>query len=1307
IINCKVVNAYNSTDNFGINGAYGATGGIIGATSGIASSNIEISNCQVLNTVISSADGQYLGGIVGKRVVLNGNEYGNLAIDDCYVGTNELISSISSKADAKVIIEGQNTIGGIISNAQSNANGSLTITNCTVFGDVYITRTENPTNNADTNILSGQLGTAIGGITGFTEGTSASPVILRGALNFYGLIDINVTPATNNEIKNIGGLIGYMGPYSIISSGAYTEPTIVYVEGAIDGGDLSVKNIGGVAGISNGGALDGEYHLGMTTTTPNAISIGGFIGYNIGNTSIARTGSIESSSTGQIVGNYNVGGFIGNNGWNDANNDGVVDAGEMNNQAIVNIGASTINGALYGTDSDYLSVQLNSSVDGKMHVGGFIGVNAGTVNGQYVTALNSGKIGAENSSKGGTSVQAYAFGGIVGANVANSHFNLTSNAMFGNESSGQVGHQNNNTSFQFYVGGILGVSMGELDIDPNAILYNLGEVYGYWYVGGAIGGLVQGTMRGVMLNQGAVTGSIIVGGVFGIVMQGASIGNGDYVNTGEVQSTASENHSIAGGVIGAMYGTINGSAAGSADYDVNTANFENKGDITAKSYAGGAIGLVEGSINNARFVNSASLTFTGGDSVGGVIGYIHSGNFQNLYPSDASDHSMYDANAVITSVTNTYFGYVSSTGTTTITAGASSHTNLGNDASAGGVGGVIGTIDASEITSSTNWTGNSFFVNGDVTATSADAVGGVIGQVVRSTDNDAPYITINNMLAYNNTISGRNFVGGIVGYNGSANTEEGEDASISNCYKIRGTMRGTSEVGGIVGGYYIPKDDETSGILASPRTCSSYWVYAISNKNLLNINPSDIGGTLTADDFHVEVDAIDYIEGTNVPEGYASWDAYIAAFTPKLSQNANGDWGWYSSNPTPYTTGAAGDYTGYFFVYAYDTEASNTPNFQEGGNFVNGIDATHSHSGSSLQDIDYWKMIASTADAPAVSASDIVSKSDNNGVVKNYTIYATAKGAVVPSANFNYYYLNLIADNEDYIHNYTVNNAGASTVDDNQLFVSIDATQAGNVLIYYKPIYMANSITYDGEKHYAPIKGLDIQSKPATVSGNVYDGIHYEFNGAEGERTLANNQKGYFNAGTDVNPAPGVSRYDVDAYVWFVSEDGYVINLGRVYSRKDDGGAITTYQWRIIPKNLTLTPTWTTGTNNNATVDYNTYHQGLYTLTVSGLYARDIGEDGILNITLQDSASADMHMTSKQIAATESSVTYQFANAIDASTPSGGQNSITYSVICESNNGNYTINGQSVSSLTYSWTIKKYDYKFEIEADVEGDTVVY
>ena len=160
------------------------------------------------------------------------------------------------------VITGANYVGGICANLNHDVStsGYITITDCSVEGDITINGNEN---------VGGAIGRINSGIKNITIGEGV----------------------TVNGVKNVGGVIGYLvdaGTMGFCSSRANVNGN---------------ENVGGIAGYANGGAK-GEKCSNTGNITGN-VNVGGITGFSY------HIKKEYCYNTGTITGSENIGGIDG------------------------------------------------------------------------------------------------------------------------------------------------------------------------------------------------------------------------------------------------------------------------------------------------------------------------------------------------------------------------------------------------------------------------------------------------------------------------------------------------------------------------------------------------------------------------------------------------------------------------------------------------------------------------------------------------------------------------------------------------------------------------------------------------------------------------------------------------------------------------------------------------------------------------------------------------------------------------------------------------------------------------------------
>ena len=1037
IKNCQVKACYSSSDaSVGIFSFKNTEGGIVGYAT--ASRNIDGTTINIENCKVLSARIQSIEQN-NSTATLGINAGGILGTHDSKAILNITGCEVGSSSYKAPQASANVLIRGenSIGGIIGAANRYLTITDTKVFGDVKIARA----NSWGTVRNHDSYNTAIGGLIGYTPTSvdgNAPNIILGGTLIFAGTVDANqaTTAGSNTNIQSVGGIAGFLGAGTQFASGAQ-----IYIVGAINtGSQANVTNIGGVVGEVANAAFSGTFFVAPNMTVSTATNVGGFIGTATGTCTILADDT-DIHIGGTISAKQYVGGFIG----------------IVGNDSTLAIGPATYNGVDYSKGVK-ITIHGTAFTTNAAGIPTYIPTSAVA----YSITCNAASISATQTD----------VGGIVGKNLggAGKGVNIQKGTIInGGAVSSSLGSGETN------VGGVIGNNSGTLTIASAATVSNSGSVTGKDYVGGIIGKMGQGALSGSFANSGNVTGVNYVGGSIGFMANGTSISasgaQSTFNNSGNVTGTGS----YVGGSIGAMLGSITGFHNMTTTYRVK---FINSGAVNGKDYLGGSIGVLAGGASWAAFVNNGAVDSTGTMCIGGSIGIIGLPPTLSALGHDTisyqNNHAEYNSSEPLE---------VTPTSAQSSASGAS-----GAVAGHGGVGGVIGVI-ASDIT----WDGeNSFYVAGDVSAETVDNVGGTIGLVLLAN------LTINDLLAYDTLVDGRNNVGGIIGAVGASGVGIYNSFNVTIDNDTKG-VDGDAFVGGIVG--YAPDTTVAN---------TSYWVKGYHNDELasLNINSlsTDLGKVKTISSNNLKTSPTNYknivgadvnitkdiIELYETPNDFRSGLNLTQTDDPATNQNT---WEYFLSTTffnvpsgytidtsnvvftktsfTPYTTGT--EHTGYYFVYSNDMRDGSS------NLLINTVYSTSNVAGSRNE--DYWKYIANNYSdgetRPVSGLSSSIIYHPENGYNGGGSLTSGTNGdklhVVAAGAEESGYYLYVASSGgERALMAYGTKNT--SDNDKVHIFVQADKADnegegapAENVVIYFRSVTAGKDLDYNGYARYAPI----------------------------------------------------------------------------------------------------------------------------------------------------------------------------------------------------------------------------------------------
>ncbi len=530
---------------------------------------------------------QSLFGNSGGSVVncnINGNITGYSRVGGIvgYLGGGTLKHSsyngiITSTADRSGGLVGW-MLNGVVDNC--TVTGSVTGTTIiggavgvSVGGDIFNTYSIASVNG--TNYIGGLVGETNGDVvncTTFADVTgNANTGGLVGGLTSNGMVENCTTSGYTTGTANVGGLVAEADLGSSVSnSSAY---------GNVNG----TSNVGGLIGMCDADIYGCSAH-GMASGT--SINVGGLIGYSTGTVNM-------SHSTGDAYGTDDyVGAFAGRSDGD------IIDCYSIGNSSgRIHVGGFI--GANLGTISHSTSIGMaNASME---YAGGFTGSSSGTIDNCSSTGAVSGSsdyaggfAGWSNGditdchSTGSVSGTGIDVGGLIGYNDGGTVSNCYS--------TGSVNGTGNN------VGGLIGDNTGAVSMS-----YSTGNV-------GSSGGTGHGGLVGS--TTGTISFSYATGNVYGVTDVGGLCGFSDIeisqsFATGNVNATGDN----AGGLIGNKWGS-------------SVTDCYAQGDVIGLQNVGGLIGQNYNGVFTSYSTGNASGTMP---EVGGFIGYRGNGGISDCY----------------------------------------------------------------------------------------------------------------------------------------------------------------------------------------------------------------------------------------------------------------------------------------------------------------------------------------------------------------------------------------------------------------------------------------------------------------------------------------------------------------------------------------------------------------------------------------------------------------------------------------------------------------------------------------------------
>ena len=409
-----------------------------------------------------------------------------------------------------------------------------------------------------------------------------------------------------------------------------------------------------------------------------------------------------------------------------------------------------------------LTVDIQSDAATKVNVGGIAAIFSGTCFRVQV----DGEIAADYSNVGGF------FGEMNGGSLVEC------------ENYAKVSSKNIESGTN--CGGVIGIM-------TNGLLYktyNHGEVSGYYNCGGIVGKLDNAPASITFCeNVGEVTGKDNIGGVIGYISITATFrdNNGYFCTVNNVTNSSAVNgREQTGGVIGNLYCEQTDAGDNDTTYTLVCSKWTNEGTVTGESEVGGVVGRVymylkadvnwanpNGAVKISEFNNTGAVT--GVSSVGGLLGYGYTDSGSSVILSSSSSGKItaeHTIGGLCGKIQNISLHTCTNTGTQIVATGyeiegGSYYARVGGFAGCAYkitechnqsdilyeslgcyIGGVAGYATGT-ITDCSN--------KGDITATQAKHVGGVIGYILVAKN----YESYN--LKNEGKVSAYSSVGGVLG----------------------------------------------------------------------------------------------------------------------------------------------------------------------------------------------------------------------------------------------------------------------------------------------------------------------------------------------------------------------------------------------------------------------------------------------------------------------------------------------------------------------------------------------------------------
>ncbi len=650
---------------------------------------------------------------------ISGGNYVGAAVGSASGG---VIENITNTASVSGIGTGEGGIGGIVGRAGDTTMSGLKNIG-TIKGDANSENVGGIVGNMMGGSLTGESynlggvtgGHNVGGIAG--QATNGAQI---GGGSFQIFNQLNVTGG-----YNVGGIAGTLSGGTITNAAnhgnilakGYTTETYEYNTVERTGSretitahrdNVNVANAGGIVGISNSSSKIRDVMNSGNVTSDKADgddfykagNVGGIVG-RAQDTNITNAENKENT----VAGAHNVGGVAGFLGGMST-----IDTGLNNGGDITGTGART--------DSDYIDNYFNNGNptsqpyddgfvrervrpygqwgENEIFIVGNIGGIAGYIYGDGAQITNSGNRGTVHSE-------------FIEPNTPADMVPQSAKAANVGGVAGKISQLTQD---------LIDTIKGSPDSATVYNSYNTGDVQGYTGVGGAVGSMYNGSIAG-SYNLGTLRST-----------RQALTGSLEPLNMGGVVGDTTED----AGANAVIYDVYNAGTIGDADYEYYG------------RHVGGVVGRLSGTLEKSY--NTGDV-YNGYSTVGGVAGWWYSGNITNVFNTgnvtvrvDSTEDNARTGGSQVGGIIGASSGNGSGKSLTNAynlgTIRSFAVTNSGYDKTLNSVGGIIGNVQGTDVTSITNvYTTNTLYAataNGTTEGASYEANSGGLGAIYGTGD---------------------------------------------------------------------------------------------------------------------------------------------------------------------------------------------------------------------------------------------------------------------------------------------------------------------------------------------------------------------------------------------------------------------------------------------------------------------------------------------------------------------------------------------------------------------------------------------
>lgn len=445
---------------------------------GVAGENIGtieyVKNDVSLNVKDSTKEAAYFGGVAG----INGRvDDENTSDDESATGTITSATNegnvIAVNADYVGGIVGHNTVNGVLDGMGNSNDGR-------VEGATYVGGVAGKNDAAITGTVDDMVGIANNGIVIAHKGGAGGIFGENtGKIGYAELTNNGIVSGTYNadKVAGTGGIIG-------VNSGDIKHSSL---KNNIGGQVIGTQNVGGLIGVNSGNIEGGRNEQEVDKDGKETVAADSYYKYQIYNNGVINVGTwIDGNNNGLVdageiqgvaedVTSTNIGGLIGSNEQTGSLTAGY-NTGAINAENSSNVGGIVGNnaGKVDQVFNTVMTPEGEGAITGGNNVGGLIGTNSGTITNIYASNIIGNLIGSGYDKSKVTNAYSFVSNDASATTVLDEEVDQKIEKSYGFD------NKNDGTTWKFYDGysnPLLKVFLTTLTVDSDQVdlVYNAGE----------------------------------------------------------------------------------------------------------------------------------------------------------------------------------------------------------------------------------------------------------------------------------------------------------------------------------------------------------------------------------------------------------------------------------------------------------------------------------------------------------------------------------------------------------------------------------------------------------------------------------------------------------------------------------------------------------------------------------------------------------------------------------------------------------------------------------------------------------------